>query len=158
MGRFTRNELENAFRIYRTAADQSSETGDWTIWASIFTEDATYIEHAYGEFHGRQEIEQWIVNVMKPFPHMRFPVTWHAIDEATDAVVFEVRNTLDHPTQPGTEFWFPNWTRIVYAGDGLLSHEEDIYNPARDGNRVVREWLKAGGRPATQSFLAMKYA
>ena len=80
----------------------------------------------------------------------------HAVDSAS--VVFEVRNTLDHPTEPGKEFWFPNWTRIVYAGNGLLSYEEDIYNPSRDGNRVVREWLKAGGKPATQNFLTMKYA
>ena len=130
----------------------SSATGDWTIWASVFTDDATYIEHAFGEFHGRREIEQWIVEVMKPYPQMRFPVSWHVIDEARGWVVFQCQNRLAHPTEPdGPPFQFPTWSKIHYAGDHLWSYEEDNYNPAEAG-KVIEAWRAAGGRLRTRQM------
>lgn len=158
MGRFTRQELEEAHRIYNEAHRKASESGDWTIWAAIFTEDAEYVEHAFGEFHGRQEIEKWIVEVMAPFPHMTFPQEWHCFDEENDAIVCCVQNTM--PALPGSSqtFSYPNWTRVVYAGGGKFSYEEDIYNYARDAKRVIVAWLKAGGRFEAQPKLKPKYS
>ncbi len=157
MGRFTRKELEEALRIYNEAHARASETGDWSIWANIFTEDAVYIEHAYGEFHGRAEIEKWIKAVMAPFPHMTFPQEWHCIDEEHDAIIFCVQNTLTHPTDKNRKFSFPNWTRVIYAGNGKFSYEEDIYNPRRDAPRVIAEWLAAGGKLACEPKILPKY-
>jgi hypothetical protein len=77
---------------------------------------------------------------------MRFPHTWVAIDEDNDAVVMEIRNVLDHPTESGVEFSFPNITRLVYAGDNLFCSEEDVYNPARDAGTAIGEWVAAGGK------------
>ncbi len=83
---------------------------------------------------------------MAPFPHMRFPSDWIAYDDDNDAVVVMIKNLLDHPTDlNGEPFWFPNWTRLVYAGDGLFSSEEDIYNPSRDAPGCRRR-LDAGRR------------
>ncbi len=146
MGRFSRQELEDAFEHYTEVADRCSETRDWSPFADLFTEDCTYIEHAYGVMQGRETVRGWIVDVMKPFPHMRFPHDWVAYDDENDAVVVCIKNLLDHPVEEGIEFWFPNWSRLVYAGDGLFSSEEDIYNPRRDAPRVVGEWLQAGGQ------------
>ncbi|MUL81254.1 MULTISPECIES: nuclear transport factor 2 family protein [unclassified Mycolicibacterium] len=145
MARFTRDELLNALDHYTKTVEVCSQTGDWAPFADLFIEDVTYIEHAYGIFQGREAVRQWIVDVMKPFPHMRFPHTWVAVDEDNGAIVMEILNVLDHPTEPGREFGFPNITRLVYAGDNLFSSEEDVYNPVRDAPKVVGEWLKAGG-------------
>lgn len=157
MGRFTRQQLEEAHRTYNEAHRKASEAGDWTIWASIFAEDAEYVEHAFGEFHGRKEIEKWIVEVMAPFPHMTFPQEWYCIDEENDAIVCCVQNTM--PALPGSSetFAYPNWTRVIYAGGGKFSYEEDIYNYARDAKRVIVAWLKAGGKFATPPTLKPKY-
>jgi hypothetical protein len=76
---------------------------------------------------------------------MHFRHSWTAIDEANDAVVVEIQNILDHPSEPGVEFTFPNVTRLVYGGDGLFASEEDVYNPARDAPGAVGAWLAAGG-------------
>ncbi len=147
MARYTRAELEAALESYNEARDRASETGDWTIWADVFTEDADYIEHAYGVFKGRDQIREWITGVMAPFPHMTFPQDWVTFDEENGCVIFQCQNRLEHPTDPdGEPFQFPNWTRLTYAGNNQWSCEEDIYNPARDANRVVGAWLKAGGR------------
>jgi len=157
VGRFSRKELKEALRIYNEAHQKSSETGDWSIWASIFTDDATYLEHAYGEFRGRKEIEKWITAVMAPFPHMTFPHEWACIDEEHDAIIFCVQNTLTHPKDPTKKFAFPNWTRVIYAGNGKFSFEEDIYNPARDAEKAIIGWLSAGGKFATEPKLKPKY-
>lgn len=147
MPKFTRAELEKALEDFNEKRDRASETGDWSIWAENFTDDADYIEHAYGEFKGREAIDTWINDVMAPFPHMLFPQTWVVFDEDTGTITMEVINLLKHPTDPDHEgFGFPNWTRLTYAGDGKFSKEEDIYNPARDGGRVIKAWLAAGGK------------
>lgn len=145
MGKFSKDELLAAFDHYETTVATCSETGDWRPFADLFTEDVVYLEHAYGEFHGREEVREWIVATMAPYPHMRFPHTWLVVDEEEGAIVTEILNTLDHPTEPGVTFALPNITRLVYAGDNLFSCEEDIYNPHRDGARAIGGWIKAGG-------------
>ncbi len=158
MPKYSRAELEQALAIYNEAHQRASETGDWEPWVDLFTEDAIYKEHAYGEFHGREEIRQWIVDVMAPYPKMWFPQDWVAFDEENGAIVLGVQNVWPHPTEPDNpQFGFPNWTRLVYAGDGKFSSEEDIYNPFRDAPRVMQEWLEAGGKFAAPLQVKMKY-
>ena len=157
MGNYPKEEILAAFETYKTARDEASRTGDWSIWASVFTEDAHYVEHAYGELHGRQAILEWITGVMAPFPHMTFPQDWWVLDEERDAIVFQCQNRLEHPTDPtGEPFQFPNWSRIVYGGGGLWQSEEDIYNPARDAPRVIKGWLAAGGKFASPEVVKMQ--
>jgi len=136
-------EVERAFhRILTTGITDE----DWVAWTELLTEDVLYVEHVYGVMHGREAIREWIVAVMAPFPHMRFPHSWVAVDEDNGALVVEIQNVLDHPTEPGTSFGFPNFSRLVYAGDGLFSSEEDVYNPSRDAPAAIGAWIEAGGR------------
>ncbi len=158
MPKFSRAELEEALRIFNEAHQKASETGDWNIWADLFTEDAVYLEHAYGEFHGREEIRKWIADVMAPYPNMRFPQDWVAFDEENGAIIMCVQNVWVDPNNPdNNEFGFPNWTRLVYAGNGKFSSEEDIYNPFRDAPRVMEAWMKAGGTLKTPLRAKMKH-
>ena len=156
MPKFTRVELEAGLRIYNEARDRASQTGDWNIWAQVFTEDADYIEHAFGVFKGREQIRDWITKVMAPFPNMTFPQDWVAYDEENGAILFQCQNRLEHPTDPkGAPFQFPTWTRLVYAGHGRFSCEEDVYNPARDAERTIREWIAAGGKLESEALVSM---
>jgi SnoaL-like domain len=152
MNPFTRAELEAALRAYNDARDRGSRTGDWSAWADLFTDDADYVEHAYGVFKGRAQIREWITSVMAPFPHMTFPQDWVAFDDAHGAIVFQCQNRLEHPADPrGAPFQFPSWTRLIYAGGGKFSCEEDVYNPARDADRTIRAWIAAGGKLAPRA-------
>ena len=85
MGNFSRAEIEKAVANYTTVAEGCSASGDWRPFADLFTEDVVYIEHHYGVFHGREAVRDWIVAVMAPFPHMRFPSDWTAYDDDNDA-------------------------------------------------------------------------
>lgn len=128
---WTRDELETAFANYQNTVVEATNTGDWNVFADQFTEDATYNEHGYGQFSGREEIRRWVTRTMTAFPATRmtaFPVSWYVIDEERGWVVCEVQNPMEDPGD-GTEHGAPNITILHYAGDNLWSHEEDAYNP-----------------------------
>ena len=157
MAAFERTELERAFAHYCELRERSSASGDWSIWAAQFTDDARYVEHAYGEFRGRAAIEAWIVGVMAPFPHMTFPNDWSVVDPERGWVIFQCQNRLEHPTDAGgPPFQFPTWTRLDYAGDLRWGYEEDVYNP-KHASDTVRAWLRAGGRLREPERVEMKH-
>ena len=63
-----RSELESALEHYQATVRQASASGDWTLFAGLFTETADYNEHAYGRFQGRARIADWAVRTMTNFP------------------------------------------------------------------------------------------
>jgi hypothetical protein len=141
---FSHEEIEGAFERYRAAADEAGRTGDWGPWVACFIPDVRYIEHLYGEFHGRDAVQAWIEKTMGrwPFTHMQlFPWDWYTIDAAQGWVVGQVENRFVDPGD-GEVHEGANWTRLVYAGDGLFESEEDVYNPAHFAP-VVERWLAA---------------
>ena len=132
MGKFTRQEIEDAFKAYQQAGVTAGQTGDWSAWADVFTPDATYLEHGYGRFNGREEIRAWISKTMSRYPGNKmphFPVEWYVVDEERDRVVAYIQNRMEDPGD-GSIHQSPNVTILQYAGDGLWSSEEDVYNPS----------------------------
>ena len=82
---------------------------------------------------GREQVRDWIYRTMTAFPgsHMTaFPSLWSVIDEATGRVIIELDNPMRDPGD-GTIISATNISIITYAGDGLWSRQEDIYNPLR---------------------------
>jgi uncharacterized protein (TIGR02246 family) len=131
MGRWTRDELENAFANFQTVAQQAGSSGDWNPWADLFTEDATYIESNYGRMGGREAIRRWIVDTMTTPPAnemVAFPIEWYIIDEARGWITCHVWNRMADPGD-GSIHQAYNFTLLKYAGDNKWSYEEDIYDP-----------------------------
>ena len=144
MAPFARQEMEEAFTRYQAAAKQAGKSGDWTEWGNCFTENAEYYEHHFGKMKGRQTIVDWITGTMKQFPNdcmTEFPVDWYMVDEERGWIMMSVINRMDDPGD-GTNHEEYNWTLLHYAGDGLFSYEEDMYNPAEFGE-MIKGWLKA---------------
>ena len=147
MGRTPSAELARAFDAYNATRDRATRTGDWTILADCFTDDAVWIEHAMGEFQGRAAIEAFLREALAPFPHLAFAIDWSVLDEERGAVVLQQRQIFpDPPGWKGEPFSVAQWSRLVYAGDGRFASKEDVHNPARDLPRVLRAWREAGGR------------
>ena len=144
MGTWSREELQEAHDAFIEAAAESGRTGDWSIWADRFTEDAEYHEHLYGKFHGRAEIQAWITETMSTWPndHMtEFPHNWCVLDEERGWWICEIENRFEDPGD-GQVYEESNITILKYAGDGRFSSEEDVYNPARFAP-VVEAWIAA---------------
>ncbi len=142
MGRWSREELEEAFQTYQETALKAGVSGDWQEWANMFTEDATYIEHHYGEFGGREAIYKWIQTAMSE-PINRemkfFPIDWYTIDEDRGWIVAKVWNRMADPGD-GSIHQEHNITILHYAGNMKWSYEEDVYNPAHFG-KMIKGWM-----------------
>lgn len=131
--RFSAAEITEAYAAFQREVERIVATGDWASYADLFTEDAEYVEHAYGTFRGREEIRGWIVRTMTSFPGSAmtgFPIAWQMVDADTGRLVCEVRNLMPDPGD-GSVHEESNLTIMTYAGDGLFSREEDVYNPLR---------------------------
>jgi hypothetical protein len=144
MARWKRKESEKAFDTFQAAALQGAQTKDWTDWANCFTEDATYFEHHYGRFWGRENILNWITKTMNEWPASdmtAFPVTWYSIDEEKGWVFAEIMNRMED-LGDGKIYQEPNITILHYAGNGLFKYEEDAYNPNNMGV-TIGAWIEA---------------
>ena len=153
MPTWTRAELETAFQHYQDEVEKACATRDWGLFAALFTEDATYVEHAYGNFEGREAIRTWITRTMteefpgNEMPH--FPIDWYVVDEERGRIVCEVFNQLAD-VGDGKRHGASNITILTYAGDNQWSCEEDVYNPATF-LRAVKRYCKAARENGTLS-------
>lgn len=143
-GAFSAEEITEAYAALHGRVEQFRQAGDWHGFADLFTEDATYVEHAFGTFHGREEIRAWSTRTMTSFPGSvmtGFPLVWQVVDVPTSRLVCEVRNLMPDPGD-GSVHEASNLTIMTYAGDGLFSREEDVYNPLRFLRMSLR-WAEA---------------
>ncbi|WP_244930873.1 nuclear transport factor 2 family protein [Nocardioides sp. W7] len=139
-GQFSAAEIEEAYAVFHGHVQGFTESGDWDGFADLFTEDATYFEHVYGTFRGRDEIRAWATATMTSFPGgvmTGFPLAWSVVDESTSRLICEVRNLMPDPGD-GSVHEESNLTIVTYAGDGMFSREEDIYNPMRFMRMTMR--------------------
>lgn len=142
MQQFERAEVEEAWRNFVVVGD----SGDWNAWADLHSEDGLWVEHHLGTFRGREEIRKAIIDVMVPVPMMTFPVGWHAIDG--NRVVYYPWQVMPDPKGGDEIYRFGCVTILEYAGEGLFSFQEDLYNP-READEVMKKWMAAGGRFAS---------
>jgi hypothetical protein len=152
MGRWSRAELEDAFDLYRRTALEAGTSGNWNPWADLFTEDATYVEHLFGTFGGREAIRRWITKTMAMSPNHEmkyYPVEWYVIDEERGWVVAQIWNRMVDPGD-GSCHQSYNFTLLKYAGGGKWSFEEDVYNPKHFGD-MLRGWSEARERCARKA-------
>jgi hypothetical protein len=139
-GTFSAEEIAAAYAALHQQVQTFVDTRDWTGFADLFTEDAEYVEHAFGTFRGRDEIRAWSTKTMTTFPGgimTGFPLAWQVVDAPTSRLVCEVRNLMPDPGD-GTMLEESNITIMTYAGDGLFSREEDVYNPLRFMRMAVK--------------------
>ena len=141
MPTFDRAEVEAAYHHFVEVGD----SGDWSAWPDLHSEDGVWVEHHLGTFRGREAIRKAILDVMKPVPMMVFPVEWYAIEG--NRVVYYPWQVMPDPRGGDEVYRFSCVTILEYEGDGLFSYQEDLYNP-REGQQVMKAWMEAGGKLA----------
>jgi SnoaL-like domain len=142
--RWSRDELERAHQHYMETAGRCAASGEWRDWADLFTDDAVYLEHTFGTFHGPDEIYAWIAPLMAEWPNRAmtsFPHTWCVCDEERGWWICRIENRMQDPGD-GSVHQAHNITVLHYAGDMKFSYEEDAYNPASFGP-MIQAWTEA---------------
>jgi SnoaL-like domain len=159
MGQWSRSEIQSAFEHHKQVVVEIGSSWDWSRFADQFTEDATYVEHTYGTFNGREQIRDWIVSTMNVFPGSEmplYPTSWHSIDEDRGWVFCEFLNRMRDPGD-GSIHQAANLSVMKYAGDGLWSYEEDAYNPM-NFLPMVRDYIQRCHALGTASDDAIAFA
>ena len=151
MSDFTLEGLQAMHDRYRQVADRCSAVQQWRDWADLFTEDAVYIEHTFGTFHGPEEIFGWIQPLMEQFPNTEmtaFPHDWCVFDVDRGWSICQIENRMRDPGD-GAVHQASNITILHFAADGRITYEEDVYNPETFAS-MITGWLEAAERCGTR--------
>jgi hypothetical protein len=133
-----RAEIEAAVARYvetRERIEQGEAT--WIDLAPFFTDDIVYIDPAWGRIEGLAQVREFLVESMRGLEDWRFPIEFTAI-EGDDVVVKWWQVVPGGLRQSG-------WSRLIYAGGGRFSYEEDVLNMAH----VLEDLASSGWRPQT---------
>ena len=141
-----REEVQTTVDRYhelRNRIDEGLEPDAFGALADFYTEDAVYIDGAWGRVEGREAIANWLVDSMVGMEDWKFPVEFTAIEG--DDVVVKWTQIMPRSKPDGTPYRQSGYSRMIYAGDGRFSYEEDTYNMAH-----VLEDIEASGWRPTQ--------
>jgi len=125
----------------RRRIDEGLEPDAFGALSDFYTEDAVYVDGAWGRLEGRETIARWLVDSMLGMEDWKFPIEFTAIEG--DDVVVKWTQIMPHRKPDGTPYRQSGYSRLVYAGDGKFSYEEDTYNMAH----VLEDIEASGWRP-----------
>jgi hypothetical protein len=124
------DSTDEALATYRqmVAERDRIETGElpWSALAAYFTENAVYIDSAWGRFEGRPAIERFMAASMMGLEDWRFPEEWTMADG--DRVVSMWWNQLPGSRADGSPYRVAGLSILRYAGDGKFDYEYDVFN------------------------------
>jgi hypothetical protein len=113
----------------------------WPDLADLFTDDAVYIDPAWGRVEGVGAIRTFIEESMQGLDDWTFPVEFTAI-EGDDVVIKWTQRTPGQRAD-GSPFEQSGYSRLIYGGGGKFRYEEDLLNMTH----VLEDLGAAGWRP-----------
>jgi ketosteroid isomerase-like protein len=97
---------------------------DWKALAAFFTDDATFVDPAWGRVEGIEAITEFLHDSMVGLDDWDFPEIWTTVDG--DRVVSMFLNRI--PGADGSWHEVPGVSVMEYAGDGRFGAESDLIN------------------------------
>jgi len=117
---------------------------EWNALAEFFTDDAYFIDPAWGRVDGIEAITEFLQDSMVGFDDWTFPEQWTTVDGARVITMFW--NRIPGSYDDGQPFQAPGVSILTYSGDGKFSSEVDLINMDHM-NEVIRDsgWKPSGG-------------
>lgn len=127
MGRFTQDELLEAYEVYKKTRERI-DAGElwWDQLRDHFTQDAVFVDPAWGRVDGIDNIVKFLEDSMRGLEDWTFPLEWMAVDG--DYLITGWQNRLPGRRPDGTYYQAPGMSRLRYAGDGRFDYEQDLIN------------------------------
>jgi ketosteroid isomerase-like protein len=150
MAELNERELE-ALESYRGYVEQRERcvagTAPWSAIGRWFTEDAVFIDPAWGRVNGREEITRFLDHSMAGLEGWTFPEQWTMVDG--DRVVTYWWNRLPGARADGSPYQAPAFSVLHYAGGGLFDYELDVVNMAEVTDLIIDSaWVPGAGMSA----------
>jgi len=101
------------------------ENGDWGELAEVLTDDAVYVDCAWGRTEGKANIADFLRSAMVGIDFHN-PVDFWANDGPR--VMVKWRQVLPGSKPDGTPWQQSAVTTMLYAGEGLFHYVEDLLN------------------------------
>jgi ketosteroid isomerase-like protein len=117
----------DAYRVYSKTRERIDAGELW--WDDLrphFTEDAVFVDPAWGRVDGIDNIVRFLIDSMKGLEEWTFPLEWSAVDG--DFLLTGWQNRLPGQRPDGSYYQVPGMSRLRYAGDGRFCYEQDLIN------------------------------
>ena len=124
----SREEVPAAVEKYIGVRDQIiAGNGTWLGLAQFFTDDAVFIDPAWGRVEGIEEMKATVFgDAMVGLEEWKFPVEFYAIDG--DNVIIKWKQLLPGRRDDGRPWEQSGVSTLIYAGGGKFRYEEDLLN------------------------------
>jgi ketosteroid isomerase-like protein len=124
----SREEVQGALERYLAVRDAiNSGNGTWRDLAQFFTDDAVFVDPAWGRVEGIEEMKQTVFgDAMVGLESWTFPTDFYVIDG--DTVVVKWRQVMPGHRADGRAYEQSGYSTLLYAGDGKFRYEEDLLN------------------------------
>ncbi|MAE97252.1 MAG: hypothetical protein CL910_21585 [Deltaproteobacteria bacterium] len=117
----------------------------WSVLADFFTEDAAYIDPAWGRVEGREAIRDFFVKSMTGLTGNGWstPENWTMAEG--HRLVSQWDQVLGHQDD-GTPWVVPGLSILYYAGEGLFCYSHDMLNMTHIGQTMrAMSWTPPDG-------------
>ena len=137
MPQFSTEEIRETYERYVTTRTRA-ENGEvgWDALAEFFTEDAVFIDPAWGRSVGRAQITAFFAASMAGLEGWTFPHLFAAIEG--DLLITGWKNRFPGERADGRPYEATGVSILRYAGNGQFSFEEDVLNMVHV-NELMRE-------------------
>lgn len=144
MTNFAREEVTGTYERY-VETRRRVEAGElgWDALAAFFTDDAVFIDPAWGRVEGIDEIRNFLAESMQGLDGWDFPHHWTMVDG--NRLLARWTNRLPGERADGSRYEAPGYSLMIYAGDGKFSYEEDLLNMTHIGELMRDSGWKPNG-------------
>jgi ketosteroid isomerase-like protein len=137
-----RQEILQAYDSLVALRDRVERSeASWDGLGDFFTEDAVFIDPAWGRVEGLDAIRRFLVESMTGLEGWTFPRQWTLVEG--DRLVSGWMNRLPGQRADGSFYECLGISVMTWAGGGRFSREEDLLNMAH----VVELIRESGWRP-----------
>jgi hypothetical protein len=135
-------ETYRRFVAIREEIDLGSQT--WDVLADFFTEDAAYIDPAWGRIDGRENIRTFFVDSMKGLTGHGWSTPENWMMAEGPRIVSQWDQVLGE-REDGSPRFVAGLSILYYAGDGLFCYSHDMLNMTHIGHTMRdMEWRPTG--------------
>ena len=148
-----REEVQATIERYIAVRDNiNAGHGTWRDLAQFFTDDAVFIDPAWGRVEGIEEMKRTVFGeAMEGLEDWQFPTEFFAIDG--DNVVVKWKQVLPGSRSDGSPYEQSGYSTLIYAGDGKFCYEEDLLNMTH----FFEDMQASGWRPPPQMGMPPKH-